>query len=83
MPRGGGDEHNPLITATKGGIPLNPFITVGPDWQAHAPFGVYDSYEAYEETGVLAEHVYIGRPWEHPTAMGCCERAGPLPVSLP
>ena len=25
-----------------------------------------------QETGVLSEHVYVGLPWERPTAMGCC-----------
>ena len=25
-----------------------------------------------QETGVLCEHVYVGLPWERPTAMGCC-----------
>lgn len=49
----------------------NEYIFVGAD-SGRACFGVYDSYEAMEETGVLCEHVYVGLPWERPTAMGCC-----------
>jgi len=47
------------------------YIFVGAD-SGRACFGVYDSYEAMEETGVLSEHVYVGLPWERPNAMGCC-----------
>ena len=48
-----------------------PYIFAGPD-KARSPFGVYESYEAFEETGVLCEHVYVGQTWEHPLALGCC-----------
>ena len=51
----------------------NEYIFVGAD-SGRACFGVYDSYEAMEESdgGELCEHVYVGLPWERPTAMGCC-----------
>ena len=46
-------------------------IFVGAD-KGRAPFGVYQSYESFEETGVLCDHVYMGLPWERPSALGCC-----------
>ena len=46
-------------------------IYVGAD-KGRAPFGVYESYESFEESGVLCEHVYLGQPWERPNALGCC-----------
>ena len=46
-------------------------IFVGADKVGRAPFGIYDSYESFEETGVLCEHVYIGQTWERPRALGC------------
>ena len=61
----------PLGEPRDGGAGSNEFIFVGAD-AGRAPFGVYDSYEAFEETGVLCEHVYVGLPWERPNAMGCC-----------
>ena len=39
--------------------------------KARSPFGVYDSFESFEETGILCEHVYIGQTWERPSALGC------------
>jgi hypothetical protein len=39
-------------------------IIVDPSSAGTPPFGVYNSYEAYEETGVLEEHVYVGRMWD-------------------
>jgi hypothetical protein len=60
--------------AAPGRQPVNnsiPHIFVGED-KARAPYGVYDSYEAFEETGVLCEHVYVGQAWERPGALGCC-----------
>ena len=47
-------------------------IYVREQYRTHCPFGVYESYEAFEETGRLENHVYVGRPWEHPSALGCC-----------
>ena len=47
------------------------FIFVGAD-KGRAPFGIYDSFESYDETGVLSEHVYLGLRWERPNALGCC-----------
>lgn len=61
----------PLGEYKDGGGGGNEYIFVGAD-SGRACFGVYDSYEAMEETGVLCEHVYVGLPWERPTAMGCC-----------
>ena len=52
-------------------LDVAPGIYVGQD-QGRAPFGVYESYEAYEETGVLSDHVYVGQVWERPNALGCC-----------
>ena len=49
----------------------NPNIFVGPD-KARAPFGIYESYEVFEESGELSDHVYVGQPWERPAALGCC-----------
>ena len=46
-------------------------LFVGPD-KGRAPFGVYESYESFEENGVLCEHVYVGQHWERPHALGCC-----------
>ena len=52
-------------------VGANPHIHVGAD-KARGPFGIYESYEAFEETGDLCDHVYVGQVWERPTALGCC-----------
>ena len=49
----------------------NGALFVGAD-KCRAPFGVYESYESFEESGVLCEHVYVGQQWERPHALGCC-----------
>lgn len=65
-----GTESAPLTRAPpKSG--KSPFILVGAD-KLRSPFGTYESYEVFEETGVLCEHVYVGQVWERPGALGCC-----------
>ena len=60
------------LAARTSNLGTSPFVHVGAQDRARVPFGVYESYESYEETGVLSDYVYVGRPWERPSAMGCC-----------